>query len=146
MIGSVDFIEGLYHLNLAKEKLPTVTGISASNAIIIPDQALWNFRLGHLSKSRMAMLHFDFPFIVVDTKGTCDICHLDKQRNFPYNSHNKVVKPFDLIHFDIWDALAIKSIHGYSYFLTAVDDHSRYTWLTLLKYKSEVRHHIMNFV
>lgn len=64
MIGSADFIEGLYHLNLSNKKLPIVVGISSSNTITIPDQALWHFRLGHLSSSRMDMLHFIFPSLL----------------------------------------------------------------------------------
>lgn len=85
------------------------------------------------------MLNSDFTFIVVDHKGICDVFHLAKHRNLPYQrSFNKVVKPFELI--------TIKSTHGFSYFLNVVDDHSRYTWLTLMKSKAEVRQHIMNFI
>ena len=32
------------------------------------------------------------------------------------------------------------------YFLTIVDDYSRYTWVVLLKYKSEVKTHVQNFI
>lgn len=48
------------------------------------------------------------------------------------------MKPFDLIHFDIWVPLAIKFVHVFSYFLTIVDDFSRYTWVNIMRYKVEV--------
>nr|KYP37856.1 Retrovirus-related Pol polyprotein from transposon TNT 1-94 [Cajanus cajan] len=40
----------------------------------------------------------------------------------------------------------IASIHDHKYFLTILDDHSRYTWVILLKSKAEVKSHIQNFV
>jgi hypothetical protein len=89
----------------------------------------------------MTLLHSDFPFIVIDQKGVCDVCHLAKHEKLPYQrSFNKALKPFDLIHFDIWGPLAIKHVHGFSYFLTVVDDFSRYTWVTLMRSKAEVSH------
>jgi hypothetical protein len=54
--------------------------------------------------------------------------------------------PFDLIHFDIWCPISISCIHKHSYFLTAIDDFSRYTWITLMKSKSETRQHVINFI
>lgn len=107
----------------------------------------YGIRLGHLSNSRMTLLHYDFPFIGLDQEGVCDVCHLAKQKKLPYQrSFNKAMKPFDLIHFDIWGPLAIKFVRGFSYFLTAVEDFSRYIWVTLMRSKAEVSQHVMNFV
>lgn len=36
-------------------------------------------------------------------------------------------------------------MQGFRYFLTIVDDYSRYTWIIILHNKSEVRNHIINF-
>jgi len=36
-------------------------------------------------------------------------------------------------------------MQGFRYFLTIVDDYSRYTWVILLHNKSEVHSHIINF-
>ncbi|XP_050876111.1 uncharacterized protein LOC127079786 [Lathyrus oleraceus] len=69
------------------------------------------------------------------------------QRKLSYTiSNNRAAHPYDLIHFDIWEPLTVQSLHGHSYFLTAVDDCSRYTWITLMKAKSEARQHVINFV
>jgi len=51
-----------------------------------------------------------------------------------------------LIHVDIWGPYSIPSIHGHKYFLIIVDDYSRYTWIFLLKRKSEVVKALENFV
>jgi hypothetical protein len=95
----------------------------------------------------MQVLHSKFPFISIDNKGICDVCHFARHKKNPYStSLNKVAIPYDTIHFDIWGPINTKSLHGYSYFLTAVDDHSRFTWTIMMKHKSEARQHVMNFV
>jgi hypothetical protein len=74
----------------------------------------------------MNNLHYQFPFIHVDFKVVCDICHFAKHRKLHFSdSFNKDQKPFDLIHFDIWGSIATKSIHYHAYFFSAVGDCSR---------------------
>ncbi|MCH81484.1 retrovirus-related Pol polyprotein from transposon TNT 1-94 [Trifolium medium] len=46
---------------------------------------------------------------------------------------------------DIWGPLSIPSMLGYKYFLTIVDDKSRFTWLYLMKLKSETSALIQSF-
>jgi len=36
---------------------------------------------------------------------------------------------FDLIHVDIWGPYFVPSFEGHGYFLTIVDDFSRFTWI-----------------
>lgn len=76
MIGSV---EGIYHLNLSNKTLHVDANTFTFNIITMTCNALWHFRLGHLSRSRMALLNLDLPFIVVDKKGICDVFHLEKK-------------------------------------------------------------------
>jgi hypothetical protein len=64
--------------------------------------------------------------------------------SFPHSEHISQ-HSFDLIHCDLWGPFSTKSISGSSYFLTIVDDHSRFTWIHLLQHKSQTRTHIQNF-
>jgi hypothetical protein len=148
MIGSADMFEGLYYLKLADKEVQVHTANgSCPTSTTIPDKALWHFRLGHTSLNRMNLLHTKFPYIVVDNKSVCDICHLAHQKKLPFSvSMNKVVAIFDIIHCDIWGPIATKSIRGYSYFLTIVDDYSRFTWIVLMKLKSEARQKLIDFI
>jgi len=146
MIGSGERREELYYLT-PPDKMGCSSSIVNSPSTLLPDSALWHFRLGHLSFSRMNTLHSKFPFVNVDSKATCDVCHFAKHRKHPFiPSCNKAKQPFELIHFDIWGPISIKSIHGHSYFLTAVNDFSRYTWLTLMKTKAKTIKHIVDFI
>jgi IS30 family transposase len=51
-----------------------------------------------------------------------------------------------LFHFDIWGLVYVSSIHGHKYFLTALDDYSRFTWIILCKTKSEITTLVQNFI
>jgi hypothetical protein len=95
----------------------------------------------------MLLLKAMFPFISVDNNGVCDVCHLSRHRKLPYNViNNKASVPFELIHFDIWGPIATKSIHNHVFFLTVVDDYSRFTWIKLMKDKYETRQHVIDFI
>ena len=48
------------------------------------------------------------------------------------------VKPFDLVHIDIWGLFHIATPTGHKYFLTIVDDCICATWVYLLRAKSDV--------
>jgi len=62
---------------------------------------------------------------------------ISKEKRLPFPlSVFKSKKYFDLIHVDVWGSYSLSSIHGYKYFLTIVDDYSRYTWVFPLKQKS----------
>jgi IS30 family transposase len=76
----------------------------------------------------------------------CSICPLAKQHrlSFPHSTSISP-QPFDLIHYDIWGPFSTKSLTGSSYFLTIVDDHTRFTWIHLLENKSQTRTHIQAF-
>jgi hypothetical protein len=112
-----------------------------------PSTDLWHYRLGHLSSSRINLLHSLFPQqIQVDSNNVCNICPLAKQRklSFPI-SQNSSKFPFELIHCDIWGPFSIKSSNGSQFFLTIVDDYSRYTWIHLMNHKSQTRTFIQSF-
>ena len=64
--------------------------------------------------------------------------------SFP-NSENLSSCIFDLLHLDVWGPFHVPTFDGYKMFLTIVDDHSRMTWIFLLKLKSDVVVVLRNF-
>ena len=46
-------------------------------------------------------------------------------------------QPFDLVHYDIWGPFNVVAINGFKYFLTLVDDSTRFTWVHMLRAKSD---------
>nr|DAD40346.1 TPA_asm: hypothetical protein HUJ06_014669 [Nelumbo nucifera] len=149
MIGLAKKVNGLYRL-----VLPSVSCNSSitCNYISIPfcnkpnATDIWHFRMGHLSNTRLKLLRELDHFISLPSSDYCSICHYAKQRklSFPI-SQSTSANYFDLIHIDTWGPFSTPSFYGHKYLLTIVDDKSRYTWIYLMKTKSEARQHIQNF-
>ena len=79
-------------------------------------------------------------------QSSCTICPLTKQSKLDFVSHNNLATlPFDLIHCDIWGPHHIPFYSRHQYFLTLVDDCTRFTWVYMLKHKSDVHIIIPNF-
>ena len=75
----------------------------------------------------------------------CDACQLGKFKRTTYLSrNNRTKKPFQILHCDVWGPSPHTDLLGHQYFLICTDDHSRFTWLFLLKHNSEVTHSIKN--
>ena len=75
------------------------------------------------------------------------MCPLAKQRSLSFPHQNNMSKePFDLVHMDIWGPFSTESVEGYRYFLTIVDDHTRVTWIYMLKSKSDFSVILPSFV
>ncbi|XP_057454807.1 uncharacterized protein LOC130746255 [Lotus japonicus] len=114
---------------------------------IIPPGALWHFRLVHLSHDRLLALHTVNNSIDVSKSIVCDVCHLAKQKRKMFTvSFSKAQKCFRLVHMDIWGPLAQASVHNHMYFLTILDDCSRFVWVVLLNNKGEVQQQVNNFI
>jgi hypothetical protein len=53
--------------------------------------------------------------------------------------------PLALIYSDIWGPSPIVSCHGNHYYVSFIDDFSKYTWLFPISYKSDVYVTFFNF-
>lgn len=53
--------------------------------------------------------------------------------------------PLEIIHFEVWGPATEPSIHGYKYYISFLDDMSRYTWFFSLTRKSDVFHVFVKF-
>lgn len=69
----------------------------------------------------------------------CCVCPLAKQSRlvFPHSISRADVS-FSLVHIDLWGPYKTSTFDNKQYFLTIVDDYTRYTWTYLLQLKSEV--------
>jgi transposase InsO family protein len=144
-IGVGEEKDGLFYLM----KIP---GKSSTNSRTFhvslkdPSTDLWHFRLDHLSSPRLNLLHNLIPSISVDFDEVCNVCPLAKQKHLSFPINNKVSKfPFDHVHIDIWFFFSQQSTNGSHYFLTIVDDFSRYTWVHLMAQKSQTRLLVQSF-
>ncbi|PKU63244.1 Retrovirus-related Pol polyprotein from transposon TNT 1-94 [Dendrobium catenatum] len=108
---------------------------------------LWHSRLGHPAAAILNRLSVNNNHIHNKSHNTmCTTCQLakSKQLYFP-TSVTTTTKPFELVHSDVWGPSHTTSIQGYRYFVTFIDDYSRFCWVFPLTQKSEFFHVFVNF-
>lgn len=79
---------------------------------------------------------------------TCEVCLRAKQTRdyFQFIVINKTNSIFEKIHCGVWGPYRTPTSTGARYFLTVVDDFLQGILLFLMKEKSEVAHHLRNFM
>ena len=78
----------------------------------------------------------------------CDGCLMGKQHrlHFPKKSNNKSADLLDLIHSDVCGPMNVVSLGGARFFMTVIDDYSRYHSVVILKTKDEALDKFREFV
>ncbi|KAL0347647.1 UNVERIFIED_CONTAM: hypothetical protein Scaly_1780700 [Sesamum calycinum] len=96
--------------------------------------------LGHISQDRMKRL-VDSKSLEIDNLDNllaCESCLKGKMTKKPFVGQSKLANGLlDLIHTDFCGPLNTQARGGFSYFITFTDDHSRYGYVYLMRYKSE---------
>ena len=88
----------------------------------------------------------------IDTKEAvdrnCEGCAMGKQHRqpFPKKSQSTTTKLLELIHSDVCGPMDVPSVRGSRYFVTFIDDFSRYPTVYMMKQKSEVLEKFGQFV
>ncbi|KAL0405355.1 UNVERIFIED_CONTAM: hypothetical protein Slati_3849400 [Sesamum latifolium] len=101
---------------------------------------LWHARLGHISKDRIRKLVDSTSLEVDDLENlpTCKSCLKGKITKKPFVRQSAIANSLlDLVHTDICEPLNTPARGGFSYFITFTDDHSRYAYVYLMRYKYE---------
>ena len=101
---------------------------------------LWHYRLGHISERRKFELlkcgslgSFDY-----ESFDTYESCLLGKMTKLPFKGKGERADGLlDLIHIDACGPMYVHARGGFVYFITFIDDYSRYGYLYLMRYKSE---------
>ena len=101
----------------------------------------WHGRLGHpaFRTIRQVLSKFQLPFVANKTSNICSACQQGKSQQLPFTTTNHRSRfPLDLLFADVWGPSLIASINGARYYVSFVDDFSRYTWLFPISSKFDV--------
>ena len=101
---------------------------------------LWHCRLGHIGVKRMKKLHTDglLESLDYESLGTCKPCLMGKMTKTPFSgTMERATDLLEIIHTDVCGPMNVEAHGGYHYFLTFIDDLSRYGYIYLMKHKSE---------
>ena len=101
-----------------------------SSAYLLESDNLWHARLGHVNyKSLQKMINMEILPKFECNKSKCQVCVESKFAKHPYNSVERNSEPLDLILTDICDMKSIPSHGGKKYFITFIDDCTRYCYV-----------------
>ena len=113
---------------------------NANSAYIVEYDSLflWHLRLSHIGFSTMKRV-VKCGMIACNIKnyGKCETCVKAKMIKKPFPSVERSSNLLDLIHSDLCELNGVLTRGGKMYFLTFIDDFSRYTYVFLLKHKDE---------
>jgi transposase InsO family protein len=105
----------------------------------------WHSRLGHPNAK---ILQSVLPTLPSHNVASLDSntsnsfykhCVLGKMTQLPFSlSCTKSTAPLQLVHSDVWGPAPITSINGTRFYVSFIDDFSKFTWFFPLKHKSQV--------
>lgn len=132
--------DDLYSLMAGSNAAKRDTASAASLTTVSTKASMWHARLGHPNRQKLqqmsagnlyreAFIH-DFsqlPF--------CEVCVRAKHTKAPYPKDGSLRAEgiLQLVHVDLCEPVSVTSLGGGRYFLTIVDDFSRYVWVYILK-------------
>ena len=130
MSGSMWKIDALTIIKLEMNK-------ASSSTYILESSNLWHGRLGHVNYDTLSKLinlnHI--PTFQIDAKHKCETWVEAKLTRSSFQSVERHTEPLDLIHSDICDLKLVQTRGGNKYFITFVDDSTKYFYVSLLKSK-----------
>lgn len=93
---------------------------------------MWHCRLGHCAFDTINILKQHGQIEISHKTSTSDVCksyHLAKATTLPFNrTASRSTSPFSKIHCDLWGPTPILSIEYFRYYVTFIDDCTRFTW------------------
>ena len=139
---SLSYVDNLYMLDTVASYHETLQLSTQGVKRKLTDEnssSLWHKRLGHISKMRIERLESDGILDSLDFVDfeICTNCIKGKQTNTRRFGANRVTDVLQLIHTDICGPFPTVSWNGQQYFITFIDDFSRYGYLYLIHEKPQ---------
>jgi hypothetical protein len=126
---------GLFHFSLLDFNNKFVNHICAN----VDDlESIWHSRLCHINFGFMSRLStMTLILIITIVKGSkCHSCVRSKQPRQPHKvAEERHLAPLELIHSDLCEMNGVLTKGGKRYFMTLIDDASRFCYVYLLKTK-----------
>jgi histone deacetylase 1/2 len=141
--------DGLYSFPLShpQQCQPSSSEVSASSPApgvftsVVSSVSLstWHSRLGHpnVDTLKRVLQSCNIPVSNKSTLDFCSSCCLGKSHRLPSHASTHTYLPFELVYSDLWGPSPVTSSSGFHYYITFVDSHSRFSWIYLLKAKSD---------
>ena len=148
-VGKGYMSNGLFKMNVMTV-VPPIKNINKKNtssAYMLESSNVWHGRLGHVNYDTLRrLINMEcLPNFKIDPNLKCEICVESKLTRTSFQSIEKSSEPLELIHSDICDLKFIQTRGGKKYFLTLIDDCTRYCYVYLLRSKDEALEMFQHF-
>ncbi|OMO97119.1 Integrase, catalytic core [Corchorus capsularis] len=135
-IGKGYSLDRLFKLSI--NEINSVSVYLIGSIYNVESSNLWNSRLGHLNYATLKyMASHDYFICKHDYPDKCEVCAQAKITRKPFPKAERETQILDLIHSDICELNGKLTRGGKRYFITFIDDCSRYVYVHLLKTKNE---------
>ena len=127
--------QGLFVLNIFE----VINGNASSSAYLVYSYDRWQARLGHVSSGYIKKMQTLALINNIDYSGLskCQICDTSKQTRKTCGSVTRETTLLELIHYDLGDLKKTMTRGGKKFYVTFIDDYSRFTRVYLLRNKDE---------
>ena len=148
-VGKGYMSNGLFKMNVMTV-VPPIKNInkrSTSSAYMLESSNVWHGRLGHVNYDTLRrLINMEcLPNFKIDPNHKCEICVESKLTKTSFQSIERSSELLELIHSDICDLKFIQTRGGKKYFLTLIDDCTRYCYVYLLRSKDEALEMFQHF-
>ena len=113
---------------------------------------IWHKRIDHINLQKLKGMQSKGVVIGLPTfkekeiNGVCGACQFCKQHRHPFPKERNVNKGLlNVVHLDVSGSAQTTTFEGRRYYVTFIDDFSRYTWIFPMRMKSEVFTHFQKF-
>ena len=125
--------------NIVLNDSSSIYVVGNSSSVSNTESILWHARLGHIGQDRLnrlaragllgSLAKVELP--------TCEHCLAGKATRLPFGKAKRAISPLQLIHSDICGPLNVRARHGADYFITFIDDFTRFGHVYLISHKSD---------
>ena len=114
---------------------------------MIESSNVWHGRLGHVNFDTMhKLMKLELlPRFNIDANHKCETCVESKLTRSSFHNIERNTEPLELIHSDTCDLKYVQTRGGKKYFVTFIDDCTRYWYGYLLRSKDEALEKFMHY-
>ena len=112
---------------------------SNSFLTIVDNSVTWDARLDHIGQERMNRSAREglLGQLAKVSLPTCKHCLSGKSTRKPFGKTTRASSPLKLIHFNIYGPMSVRAQYGATYFITFINDYTRYGHIFFISHKSE---------
>lgn len=149
LFGHASLVDDFLVLDLDNEYYSDNTfSVFVSSVDSDHNSVVWHARLDHIGQERMTRLAKEglLGSLTKVKLPKCEPCLAGKATKKPFGKASRALGTLDLIHSDICGPMNVKARNGAIYFLTLIDDYSRYGYVFLLSHCHEALDVFKRFV